>query len=178
MDTYPHIKARLDRYSEVITSDNKPYGLHRARVESFFIGEKIVVVRKSAGKPIFAYADGENYMSATFYVIKTSKVCMKYLTGLLNSKLIEFWLKNKGKMQGTNYQLDKEPLQQIPIVAASTEIQNKIAGVVDNIIINKTSDLNADISQYVNEIDSLIYKLYKLSDAEIQTIENSLRELD
>lgn len=59
---------------------------------------------------------------------------MKYLTGLLNSKLIEFWLKNKGKMQGANYQLDKEPLQQIPIAVPAVNIQKLIATLVDYII--------------------------------------------
>ena len=52
-------------------------------------------------------------------MIQTDRVNLKYLTGLLNSKLIEFWLKNKGKMQGANYQLDKEPLQQIPYCGTS-----------------------------------------------------------
>ena len=40
---------------------------------------------------------------------------MKYLIALLNSKLIKFWLKNKGKMQGNNFQIDKEPILEIPI---------------------------------------------------------------
>ncbi len=39
---YPHIKAHLDKFKPVITSDNKPYGLHRARDERFFLGEKII----------------------------------------------------------------------------------------------------------------------------------------
>src|SRR5690606_34161530 len=30
---YPNIKKHLDRFNDVITSDNKPYGLHRAREE-------------------------------------------------------------------------------------------------------------------------------------------------
>lgn len=143
MDPYPHLKAHLDQFKDVITSDNKPYGLHRARVESFFVGEKIVALRKCAGKPIFAYANGQNYMSATFYILKTNRVNMKYLTGLLNSKLIEFWLKNRGKMQGANYQLDKEPLQQIPIAVPSIEVQAIIANLVDAIIMLNSTNKRA-----------------------------------
>ena len=168
MDSYPHLKAHLDRFKDVISSDNKPYGLHRARVESFFIGEKIVALRKCAGKPVFAYANGENYMSATFYVIKTNRVNMKYLTGLLNSKLIEFWLKNKGKMQGINYQLDKEPLQQIPIAVPSDNIQELIAKLVDVIILLNTMEgrvstlvQNSYISsEFEKLIDGCIFEIY------------------
>ena len=168
MDPYPHLKAHLDQFKDVITSDNKPYGLHRARVESFFVGEKIVALRKCAGKPIFAYANGENYMSATFYIIKTNRVNMKYLTGLLNSKLIEFWLKNRGKMQGANYQLDKEPLQQIPIAVPSIEVQTIIANLVDAIILLNSTDKRASnlvLNSYISYdfeklINGCIYEIY------------------
>ena len=157
MNRYPQLKAHLDRFRDVISSDNKPYGLHRARVESFFVGEKIVALRKCAGKPVFAYANGNNYMSATFYVIKTDRVNMKYLTGLLNSHLIEFWLKNKGKMQGANYQLDKEPLQQIPIAVPSKRVQNLISDIVDYVVFLKTEQ--SPVSELVsNETISLIFE--------------------
>ncbi len=120
---YPNIEKHLNQFQEVITSDNKPYGLHRARVESFFKGEKIIALRKCVGMPIFTYTDFDCYVSATFYIIKTNRTNQKYLTCLLNSKLIAFWLKNKGKMQGSNYQLDKEPLLAIPIYNPSEEQQ-------------------------------------------------------
>lgn len=35
MNGFPHLKAHLDRFKNIITSDNKPYGLHRAREERF-----------------------------------------------------------------------------------------------------------------------------------------------
>lgn len=168
MDSYPHLKAHLDRFKDVITSDNKPYGLHRARAESFFVGEKIVALRKCVGKPIFAYANGENYMSATFYIIKTNRVNMKYLTGLLNSKLIEFWLKNRGKMQGANYQLDKGPLQQIPIAVPPIEVQTIIANLVDIIILLNSTDKrvsNLVLNSYISSdfeklINGCVYEIY------------------
>jgi hypothetical protein len=185
MDSYPHLKAHLDKFKDVISSDNKPYGLHRARVESFFIGEKIVALRKCAGRPIFAYANGQNYMSATFYVIKTNRVNMKYLTGLLNSKLIEFWLKNKGKMQGANYQLDKEPLQQIPIAVPAVNIQKLIATLVDYIILicstkDSLSELvsNETIASFFEKIiDGCVYELYfeeHMKEQEINIIDSAL----
>lgn len=185
MDSYPHLKAHLDKFKDVISSDNKPYGLHRARVESFFIGEKIVALRKCAGRPIFAYANGLNYMSATFYVIKTNRVNMKYLTGLLNSKLIEFWLKNKGKMQGVNYQLDKEPLQQIPIAVPAVNIQKLIATLVDYIILicstkYSLSELvsNETIASFFEKIiDGCVYELYfeeHMKEQEINIIDSAL----
>jgi adenine-specific DNA-methyltransferase len=170
---YPNIKSHLDNFVDVITSDNAPYGLHRARVENFFKGEKIIVQRKCAGKPVFTYTDFDTYVSATFYVIKTNKLNQKYLVGLLNSKLIEFWLKNKGKMQGNNYQLDKEPLLNIPIYKPTDNDQKNIEKLVDQILALKKADFKADTSDLENKIDELVYQLYELTAEEIAVVKNS-----
>jgi adenine-specific DNA-methyltransferase len=171
MNKYPNLKKHLDKYKKVITSDNRPYGLHRSREERFFKGEKIFVYRKCVGKPSFSYSDFTCYVSATFYVIKTSRINTKYLLGLLNSKLIAFWLRNRGKMQGNNYQLDKEPLMQIPIFNP-TEVQQKpIISYVDKILVAKKENSKADTSGLEQKIDSLVYKLYELSDDDISVIE-------
>lgn len=166
---YPKIKAHLDRFSSIMTSDNKPYGLHRAREERFFTKEKIVVLRKCVEHPVFSYCNFDCYLSQSFNMIQTDRVNMKYLTGLLNSRLIEFWLKNKGKMQGANYQLDKEPLMQIPIAVPDKETQELVVKLVDYIIylsncnnqeiLSHTS--NKRISFHVEEIlDMVFYELY------------------
>jgi len=170
MDNYPNLKKHLDRFFDVITSYNKPYGLHRTREEQFFKGEKIIVQRKCAGQPSFSYSDFDCYVSATFYVIKTNRFNLKYLVGLLNSKLIAFWLKNKGKMQGDNYQLDKEPLLQIPIFNATKEQQQPIISLVEYILLLYIIGENNRINEYVPNshlillfeevIDALVYELY------------------
>lgn len=170
---YPSIKKHLDQFVKIITSDNKPYGLHRARDERFFKGDKIISLRKCV-EPTFTYTDFDCYVSATFYIIKTDRFDLKYLTGLLNSKLIVFWLKHRGKMQGNNYQVDKEPLLNIPIIKPSDDLQKPIIFLVEKILEEKENNINTDISKYVDEIDKHIYTLYRLDDEEIITIENQI----
>ena len=155
IENYPNVKKHLDQFREVITSDNKPYGLHRARNPYFFQGEKIISVRKCE-KPTFTYVDFDSYVSATFYVIKTVRTNQKYLTGLLNSRLIAFWLKHRGKMQGTNYQIDKQPLLAIPLISPSSEQQASVATLVDQILAAKHADPDADVSDFENEIDDIV----------------------
>jgi len=183
MKPYPNIKAHLDKYKVVFTSDNKPYGLHRSRDERFFAGVKIMVQRKCTNRPIFTYTDFDCYVSATFYVIKTEKLNQKYLTGLLNSNLIKYWLKNKGKMQGSNFQVDKEPLLNLPLIKPDEKAQEKIALSVDKIMklyqdYRKTSantdkwhSLKNEIEKVEQQIDREVYKLYGLTDEEIRAIE-------
>ena len=190
LDCFPNIKRHLDRFVSVFTSDNKPYGLHRAREERFFVNNKVIAVRKCVGHPIFSYCDIECYLSQTFNMIQTDRVNLKYLTGLLNSKLVEFWLKNKGKMQGANYQLDKEPLQQIPIAVPSNDEQETIAKLVDMIILLNTTDeraselvQNSYISSELEKlIDGCIYEIYLPSEmagmSVITVLRNYIKQKD
>lgn len=148
IEKYPSIKNHLDKFTSVITTDNKPYGLHRARDEKFFNGEKILSLRKCV-KPTFTFTDFPTYVSQSYYVIKTDRVNLKYLTCLLNSKLIEFWLKYNGKMQGSNFQIDKEPLLDIPIKTPTDSIV--FEEYYDNI--SKTfSEINELENNFLNSI--------------------------
>jgi len=174
---YPNIKQHLDKFADIITSDNKPYGLHRAREERFFQNEKIIVQRKCAGRPVFTYANFDTYVSATFYLIQTERVNLKFLTALLNSKLIAFWLKNKGKMQGNNYQIDKEPLLEIPIV--TTDKQQIFATLVDYILLVhqprkeqliKYIGNDLIIHSFEEVIDQAFYELYFGNETEMQEL--------
>ncbi|WP_120960222.1 DUF7149 domain-containing protein [Helicobacter pylori] len=176
MDDYPNLKKHLDRFKEVITSDNKPYGLHRARDERFFTGNpRIIVLRKCAKEPIFSYVNFDCYVSATFYIIKTKRFDSKFLVGLLNSLLIRFWLKHRGKVQGNNYQIDKEPLMNIPLIKITKSNQptaDKIIVLVDKILQTKEKDPKANTQGLEKEIDALVYQLYNLTDEEIKIIED------
>jgi type I restriction-modification system DNA methylase subunit len=199
---YPNIKEHLDKFLDVFTSVNKPYGLHRSRDEKYFKGEKIFSLRKCSVRPRFTYTDFDTYVNRTFMVIKTDRINQKYLTGILNSNLIAFWLKYKGKMQGNNYQIDKTPLENLPLINPSIETQEKIADLVNSIIsdIQKSSDyqelldkakaennfdreiqltkeleqLTAELGKAESEINSTIYELYQIEPNEIATIEKNI----
>ena len=107
---------------------------------------------------------------AEFYILKTDRINMKYLTGLLNSKLVAFWLRYMGKMQGSNYQIDKEPLMNIPIKIASENIENKIIDLVDEII--ELKKLNKDTQDLEDRIDEMVYGLYSLTEEEKELVRN------
>ena len=152
---YPNLKRHLDRFRSVITSDNWPYGLHRARKECFFKDEKIISLRKCS-KPTFTYTDFDCYVSQTFFVIKTNRINQKYLTAILNSKVIEFWLRFKGKMQGDLFQVDKAPLLEIPI--CKSDKQDLLATVVDFIIYNGKRSIDTVLLEQL--VNAVVFNLY------------------
>ncbi|MEA2018225.1 MAG: Eco57I restriction-modification methylase domain-containing protein [Campylobacterota bacterium] len=175
---YPNLKNHLDKFKQVITSDNKPYGIHRARNEYFFKDTKILSLRKCVGRPVFTYVDFDSYVNQAFYVIKSERINLKYLTALLNSKLVAFWLKYKGKMQGDNFQVDKEPILNIPI--KNIEDTKSFEILVDYIMYLKT--LNTNIDKYADNgniikyhfeevLDALVYELYFTKEFQDKDIE-------
>ena len=162
MDNFPKLKKHLDKFQNIITSDNKPYGLHRSKQEYFFNKTpSIVSLRKCPKEPIFTYVDFDCYVTSTFFVIQTQKINMKYLTGILNSKLVA-------------YQIDKEPLLNIPIpkiTESNQNLANEIIALVEQILESKAKDSKADTSELESAIDSLVYALYNLTESEIQIIQ-------
>lgn len=173
MNPYPNVKRHLDKYSKIITSDNYPYGLHRSRNEYFFVGEKIISLRKCE-QPTFTYTDFDCYVSQTFYLIKSERINLKYLTGFLNSKIVSFWLKHKGKMQGNHYQVDKEPLLGVPIHIPEPSVQKLVENLVNRIIAAKRLDDSTNTEPLESEINDIFYRLFKLSSEEIKTIEDDV----
>ncbi len=178
IESYPKIKRHLDKFSNVITSVNKPYGLHRARDQYYFTGEKIFSLRKCSNGPRFTYTDFDAYVNRTFMVIKSNRIDLKFLTALLNSSLIEFWLRYRGKMQGFNFQIDKDPLLNIPIFKPKSTTMFSI--LVDYIILTKrlkTDQINSHvpnshISQLFEEvINAMVMELYFKEDFEKEGIE-------
>ena len=174
----PVLKKHLEKYKNIMEQRRENqngridfYHLHWAREEKFFKeGGKILSVRKCA-QPVFVYTEKEAYVMMAVNVIQTSRWNMKFLTGVLNSKLVAFWLRNKGKMQGSNYQVDKEPLLNIPLPSATQAQQKPIIDLVDKILAAKKENPQADTSVWEEEIDRLVYKLYGLTKDEIKVVE-------
>ena len=174
----PSFITHLDKYRPIMEERRETangrlayYQLHWPREQSIFEnGEKLLVPRKCA-TPCFTYTEVEAYVMMAINVIKTTRVNMKYLSGLLNSKLIAFWLRNRGKMQGLNYQLDKEPLQQIPIAVPRTEVQVRLGHIVEEIIARKSIGENAYTQDLENQIDHIVYHLYDLTYDEVLIVD-------
>ena len=178
----PTLKKHLEKYKPIMEQRRENqngridfYHLHWPREEKYFQeGGKILSVRK-CDIPTFVYYEPEAYVMMSLNIIQTSRWNMKFLTGLLNSKLVAFWLKHKGKMQGANYQVDKEPLLAIPLPnpeSLDKNIEMNIIKLVENIISTKKDDISSNTSIYESEIDRLVYKLYGLYEDEVAIIEN------
>jgi len=180
---FPNLKRHLDKYRKIMTSVYKPYGLHRTREQRLFEGEKILCLRKTR-RAQFTYSNFPCYVSRAFMIIKTDRIDNIFLTGLLNSSLINFWLYYKGKKQGDQLQVDKAPLLEIPIIYGSgfpqvEEIKDMTEKILligkevleENISPGKMEVLQKQENDYRRQINEAVYGLYGLEGKAVEYIE-------
>ena len=113
-----------------------------------FEGEKIMSLRKTS-EPWFTYTNFPCYVSQTYFVIKPVNINVKVLIAILNSNVIHFWLRNKGKKQGNLLQVDKAQLLALPIKFPNASDDPEI-----NTLIIKSIDLIVESTKKLNEAES------------------------
>jgi adenine-specific DNA-methyltransferase len=193
---YPNIRSHLDKYQPVITSDHKPYGIHRARQPEWFEDpEKIICVRKTK-YPKFVIVPEVWYGDQAVLIIRLAKhnqLSPHFAAAILNSKVAHFWLFQQ-KRQGNQLQIDKEVLLHFPfpqvdlsnakgkklydgIVILATkviELKRELESIKSSgkdIFGEESKELQADIEKTKAQIDESVFALYGLTSEEIQQIE-------
>ena len=99
-----------------------------------------------------------------------------YFLGLLNSKVISFFMNSIcPKKLGGYFRYNANSISKIPIVISDKESEKLISNKVIQIIDIKKTDAKFDTTDLENQIDQLVYKLYRLTEGEIAIIENSTK---
>ncbi len=126
------------------------------------------------------------YPINTTYCIKPENADSKYILGLLNSKLLIYYVRQKYSetaLRGGFIELRVFQIEKLPLVDATKSEQKKIASLVDKILrsneelrklaenSNEWQKLKDEIAKTDQKIDQEVYKLYGLTDEEIKIVE-------
>jgi len=139
--------------------------------ELFEVKEKIITQRVNSSMQLLVAYDTEmNYVLDTTNVSRfetlNKKYSMKFIVGLLNSKLINFWYCNKFRMPT----IGLYEIHSIPIKELTKKEQEPYIKLVDKILLAQNNE--EQVHQYKKQIDKLVYSLYELTPEEIKIIEN------
>ncbi len=182
---YPIIYTHLLSHKDKLLKRNKDetgkryewYCLQRWAANYYQDFEKEKIVWASVGFVEYCMTPGLLILD-TNYFFEVSKFgnTKNYLLGLLNSKLLTFWLKAKNTPLGDmgayrNYKYNIMELPMVKITAKNKKIADKIIVLVDKILKSKEKDPKANTQKLEKEIDALVYQLYNLTDEEIKIIE-------
>ena len=103
-------------------------------------------------------------------LLLNSKYDPKVILAIMNSKLIDWYFRKTSTNNHVNiYELEQLPIPNIII----QEQENKIIKLVELILILKSNNINADISNIETQIDAIVYSMYDLTEEEIKVIEES-----
>ena len=102
---------------------------------------------------------------------KTGDASIKLLWAIMNSTLATFYHFNSSPKatKGAFPKILVEDIKNFPLPNISLQIQETIIEIVDKIISLKQQ--NQDTTDLENQIDTLVYKLYDLTEEEIAIVE-------
>ncbi|WQW27990.1 class I SAM-dependent DNA methyltransferase [Helicobacter pylori] len=184
IEKYPATKAHLDAHYDTIATrcdqGDTPYHLRNCTYLEDFEKEKIVY-GEIVQEPRFYLDNGECelgyfYAEATSFILTGEH--LRYLLGMLHSKLITFAFKTfyaGGGLGESGYRYKKAFIERLPIpqiTKSNKPTADKIIVLVDKILKSKEKDPKANTQQLEKEIDALVYQLYNLTDEEIKIIED------
>ncbi|WP_423752425.1 TaqI-like C-terminal specificity domain-containing protein [Helicobacter pylori] len=184
IEKYPAIKAHLDSHFDTIATrsdqGDTPYHLRNCAYLEDFEKEKIVY-GEIVQEPRFYLDNGECelgyfYAEATSFILTGEH--LRYLLGMLHSKLITFAFKTfyaGGGLGESGYRYKKAFIERLPIpqiTEKNQELADKITDGAKQILALKEKDPKANTQELEKEIDALVYQLYNLTDEEIKIIED------
>ncbi|GHP88370.1 type IIG restriction enzyme/methyltransferase [Helicobacter pylori] len=183
IEKYTAIKMHLDAHWDTIATrsdqGDTPYHLRNCAYLEDFEKEKIVY-GEIVQEPRFYLDNGECelgyfYAEATSFILTGEH--LRYLLGMLHSKLITFAFKTfyaGGGLGESGYRYKKAFIERLPIpkiTPENQELAHKITDCAKAILEAKEKDPKANTQKLEKEIDALVYQLYNLTDEEIKTIE-------
>ena len=166
------------------------------REKRFFTEPRIVVRQIISGDPLRIYAgysEEELYNAQIGFNILTkdeNKVRIKYLLAIINSKLMNFYHREKylDKSKNLFQKILIQNAKKFPIKATNVSIQDKVIVYVGKLLklvseFEKIKDKQTDervriekeIQKLDNEINEEVYKLYGITEDEKKIIEESLK---
>lgn len=171
-DAYKHFETFGDSFKNRGAQGQHWTNLRACSFFDDFKKEKIVWIELSDVNR-FALCTEELYLlNSAYFLIPPSGINIKYLLGILNSKVIKFYLNLIAETSGmgtkrwiNNY------VKSFPIPVALQKQQDQIISLVDQVLNAKRENVLIDTREIEEAIDCCIYDLYKLSKEEIILIE-------
>lgn len=151
-----------------------------------------LLIRRTGSNLCATYSDKKELIESTIYFLRSEKINLKFLLGIINSKLLSFYISKRLVTNQQGFpQVLMGQLEQLPIVSLNLKskkeksIHDEIVKHVDNLLqlnkdIRKTKtpaqheQIQNRISYSENNINELVFGLYGLSKKDIETIKNNL----
>jgi len=171
-------KGGYVNYGEWLAAPRQPH---------WFDGERILVREVTANGIVQATFVNDDYVfsnSVDGIKLKSNDLNIKYLLGLINSKLISFYHRNTSAnaFKGAFPKVLLQDLRELPTPKADGKIQDEITKLVNQLLQlnleraetklqSKLNQIESKIDYCENRINEIVYQLYGLTAEEIKIVE-------
>jgi tRNA1(Val) A37 N6-methylase TrmN6 len=150
--------------------------IHSCKRKDIFESAEKLMFRRVSSSLIFTYDSEQYYALNTLVIVNKidNKIGpdLKFILGLMNSKLMNYVYSNKFKSTKAVFsEIQARSIKELPIPKISNEFENEITSLSTEIISLKKSMM--DTTDIEIQIDQLIYQLYELTEEEIKIIEGN-----
>lgn len=183
-EQYPSLYKHLLSHKERLSKRNKEetgiryewYCLQRWGANYYQEFEKEILVWKAVGRNLaFALTEKNTLVSAPSSFISADTNLLKYFCGILLSNVLKWLILQISDTTGAgDLMLNNQSLERLSIPKINSKnqkIADELVNSVDEILKAKEQDKNANTQELENKINSLVYKLYNLTEDEIKIIE-------
>jgi len=133
-----------------------------------------IIVRQTSDSLIAAIDETGYLCMDTTHLIFDARVDMKYLLGLLNSRLMNWYYQEMVVEEGRAFAEVKIANLKLLPIQRDEKASERISSVVQNVL-NAKRKSGTDTSRLEREIDKLVYALYNLNPEEIAIVEYSAK---
>ncbi|EOZ6592358.1 TPA: Eco57I restriction-modification methylase domain-containing protein [Campylobacter jejuni] len=140
-----------------------------------FEKEKIVW-NPVSGEYLFSYIKEHIFFNNSLFMMTLDVFSLKYILAFMNSNCYKWLITLKTNLiQTGSYAYGaKDKIERLPIPKINSKnekLADELINLVDEILKAKEQDKNANTQELENKINSLVYKLYNLTEDEIKIIE-------
>lgn len=145
-----------------------------APIEMYRANEKLIY-RFICEAPVFSYDANQTLSlnSANILIPHVKGISMKYILAILNSRTITYWCRKKYN----SVKLLRSHIEEIPFPTPSSEEQNTIVKLVDNLL-SLENHCTLDKTTLYNEIEEHVMRLYNLNNSEKELINSFSSQFD
>lgn len=176
---YPSLKKHFDEfYPQLEKRADKgltPYNLRNCAYLDEFEKEKIVW-NPVSGEYLFSYIKEHIFFNNSLFMMTLDVFSLKYILAFMNSNCYKWLITLKTNLiqTGSYAYRAKDKIERLPIPKINSKnekLANELINLVDEILKAKEQDKNANTQELENKINSIVYKLYNLTEEEIKIIE-------
>lgn len=132
----------------------------RLRNTEYFFNEGLFVSRAGTGNPKIRYVDNAVIDdSGVFLLTITDKISAKYLTGLLNSQFIQYFINNFLNHSVNTQIMD---IRFVPVIIPSEDQKEEMEQKVEKAISIRKGESDENLEEVQKDIDNLVESIYRV----------------